>query len=146
MWFLRWYLRNNPTGIAVDACGDLAGVSVEGLPEFAVAGREFAALPPVPFSGEGWQVAEGAGSGDMVSVVAGFDDHARAQDARQVRRDATIDEVYLLVRSLAQASAAMPVPPDARQGPTGQENCHPEPNGQPRCSAREASHNHRTLT
>lgn len=36
----------------------------------------------------------------------------RAQDARQVRRDATIDEVYLLVRSLAQASAAMPVPPD----------------------------------
>ena len=35
----------------------------------------------------------------------------RAQDAGQVRRDATIDEVYLLVRSLAQASAAMPVPP-----------------------------------
>jgi len=79
----------------------------------------------VPFSrerrGEGWQVAEGAGSGDMVGVVVGFDDRARAQDARQVRRDATIDEVYLLVRSLAQASAAMPVPPDARQSPTGQE-------------------------
>jgi AcrR family transcriptional regulator len=36
----------------------------------------------------------------------------RAQDAGQVRREATIDEVYLLVRSLAQASAAMPVPPD----------------------------------
>lgn len=36
----------------------------------------------------------------------------RAQDAGQVRQDATIDEVYLLVRSLAQASAAMPVPRD----------------------------------
>lgn len=35
----------------------------------------------------------------------------RAQDAGQVRREATIDEVYLLVRSLAHASAAMPVPP-----------------------------------
>jgi AcrR family transcriptional regulator len=39
----------------------------------------------------------------------------RAQDAGQVRRDATIDEVYLLVRSLAQASAAMPVPPDTQR-------------------------------
>lgn len=36
----------------------------------------------------------------------------RAQDAGQVRREATIDEVYLLVRSLAHESAAMPVPPD----------------------------------
>jgi AcrR family transcriptional regulator len=36
----------------------------------------------------------------------------RAQEAGQVRPEATIDEVYLLVRSLAHASAAMPVPPD----------------------------------
>jgi len=36
----------------------------------------------------------------------------RAQDAGQVRPEATIDEVYLLVRSLAHASATMPVPPD----------------------------------
>jgi AcrR family transcriptional regulator len=42
----------------------------------------------------------------------------RAQDAGQVRRDASIDEVYLLVRSLAQASAAMPVPPDTLRGAT----------------------------
>ncbi len=35
----------------------------------------------------------------------------RAQDAGQARPDATIDEVYLLVRSLAQASAATSVPP-----------------------------------
>lgn len=34
-----------------------------------------------------------------------------AQDAGQARREATTDEVYLLVRGLAQASAAMPVPP-----------------------------------
>ncbi|HEY7279606.1 MAG TPA: helix-turn-helix domain-containing protein [Trebonia sp.] len=34
-----------------------------------------------------------------------------AQDAGYARREATIDEVYLLVRSLAQASTAMPVPP-----------------------------------
>ena len=36
----------------------------------------------------------------------------RAQDAGQVRREVTVDEVYLLVRGLAQASAAMPVPRD----------------------------------
>ena len=36
----------------------------------------------------------------------------RAQDAGQARREVTVDEVYLLVRSLAQASAAMPVPRD----------------------------------
>lgn len=119
--------------------------------------------------GEGGQVAECAGSADVVRVVAGFDDHAvtdpgdedvRDQDrpiagrslvaelgddnlgipcpvhvqadgletlnpvcagrrlgevAAQVRRDATLDEVYLLVRSLAQASAAMPVPPDTQR-------------------------------
>ena len=35
----------------------------------------------------------------------------RAQDAGQARREATADEVYLLVRSLAHAAAAMPVPP-----------------------------------
>jgi AcrR family transcriptional regulator len=34
-----------------------------------------------------------------------------AQDAGQARRDATIDEVYLLMRGLAHAAAAMPVPP-----------------------------------
>lgn len=36
----------------------------------------------------------------------------RAQDAGQVRREATIDEVYLLIRGLAHASAAMPASPD----------------------------------
>jgi AcrR family transcriptional regulator len=36
----------------------------------------------------------------------------RAQDAGQARREATVDEVYLLVRSLAHASAAMPEPPE----------------------------------
>jgi len=36
----------------------------------------------------------------------------RAQDAGQARRGVTVDEVYLLVRSLAHASAAMPVPPE----------------------------------
>jgi AcrR family transcriptional regulator len=35
----------------------------------------------------------------------------RAQDAGQARPDASVDEVYLLVRSLAHASATMPVPP-----------------------------------
>ena len=35
-----------------------------------------------------------------------------AQDAGQARREVTIDEVYLLVRGLANASAAMPVQPD----------------------------------
>ena len=35
----------------------------------------------------------------------------RAQDAGQARPDVTIDEVYLLVRSLAQESAATSVPP-----------------------------------
>lgn len=35
----------------------------------------------------------------------------RAQDAGQARRGATVDEVYLLVRSLAHAAAAMPVAP-----------------------------------
>lgn len=35
-----------------------------------------------------------------------------AQDAGQARRETTVDEVYLLVRGLAHASAAMPVPPD----------------------------------
>jgi AcrR family transcriptional regulator len=34
----------------------------------------------------------------------------RAQDSGEVRGEVTIDEVYFLVRSLAQASAAMPVP------------------------------------
>ena len=36
----------------------------------------------------------------------------RAQDAGQARPEATVDEVYLLVRSLAHAAAAMPVPPE----------------------------------
>jgi AcrR family transcriptional regulator len=36
----------------------------------------------------------------------------RAQDAGEVRSEATIDEVYLLVRGLAQATAAMPAAPD----------------------------------
>ncbi|MGD0062977.1 MAG: TetR/AcrR family transcriptional regulator [Streptosporangiaceae bacterium] len=36
----------------------------------------------------------------------------RAQDAGQARRETTVDEVYLLVRSLAHAAAAMPVPPE----------------------------------
>jgi AcrR family transcriptional regulator len=36
----------------------------------------------------------------------------RAQDAGQARRETTVDEVYLLVRSLAHASAAMPEPPE----------------------------------
>jgi AcrR family transcriptional regulator len=36
----------------------------------------------------------------------------RAQNAGQVRREATIDEVYLLIRGLAHASAAMPASPD----------------------------------
>jgi AcrR family transcriptional regulator len=35
----------------------------------------------------------------------------RAQEAGQARPEVTIDEVYLLIRSLAQASAATPVPP-----------------------------------
>jgi AcrR family transcriptional regulator len=35
----------------------------------------------------------------------------RAQDAGQARPEATIDEVYLLIRSLAQTSAATPVAP-----------------------------------
>jgi AcrR family transcriptional regulator len=35
-----------------------------------------------------------------------------AQDAGQARHGVTTDEVYLLVRGLAHASAAMPVPPD----------------------------------
>jgi AcrR family transcriptional regulator len=36
----------------------------------------------------------------------------RAQDAGQVRPEVTVDEVYLLIRSLAHASAAMPVAED----------------------------------
>jgi hypothetical protein len=36
----------------------------------------------------------------------------RAQNAGQARREAAVDEVYLLVRSLAHAAAAMPVPPE----------------------------------
>jgi AcrR family transcriptional regulator len=35
----------------------------------------------------------------------------RAQDAGQARPEVTIDEVYLLIRSLAQTSATTPVPP-----------------------------------
>jgi hypothetical protein len=44
--------------------------------------------------------------------------HRRSSRARQTsgtpqaRREATADEVYLLVRSLAHATAAMPVPPE----------------------------------
>lgn len=34
----------------------------------------------------------------------------RAADAGAVRRDVTVDEVYLLIRALAQASATSPVP------------------------------------
>lgn len=40
----------------------------------------------------------------------------RAQDAGHVRREVTIDEIYLLIRSLAQASVAMPVPRDTLHG------------------------------
>ena len=41
-----------------------------------------------------------------------------AQDAGQARREVTIDEVYLLVRGLANASAAMPVHPDTLRNAT----------------------------
>ena len=37
--------------------------------------------------GEGWQVAEGSGSADMVRVVAGFDDHAVADPGDEDVRD-----------------------------------------------------------
>jgi hypothetical protein len=43
----------------------------------------------------------------------------RAQDAGQARREATVDEVYLLVRSLAHAATAMPVPPDTLRRAAG---------------------------
>ncbi|MEU4742270.1 helix-turn-helix domain-containing protein [Actinosynnema sp. NPDC023658] len=36
----------------------------------------------------------------------------RGQDAGAVRASATVEEVYLLIRGLAQASATMPTPPD----------------------------------
>lgn len=36
----------------------------------------------------------------------------RAQEAGVVRPSVTVEEVYLLIRGLAQASATMPVPPD----------------------------------
>jgi AcrR family transcriptional regulator len=39
----------------------------------------------------------------------------RAQKAGQIRADVTIDEVYFLVRSLAQSSASAPVPPSTLQ-------------------------------
>lgn len=42
---------------------------------------------------------------DAVDVVL-----RRAQESGQVRRGVTVDEVYLLVRSLAQTTAATPVP------------------------------------
>jgi hypothetical protein len=37
--------------------------------------------------GEGWQVAERAGGGDVVGVVAGFDDHATSDPGDQDVRD-----------------------------------------------------------
>jgi AcrR family transcriptional regulator len=47
-------------------------------------------------------------SGELRAAVAEV--LRRAQDAGQARREATVDEVYLLVRGLAHASAVMPVP------------------------------------
>jgi hypothetical protein len=76
----------------------------------------------VTFSTTGPEIPESAGGREELSpVVLAASRELRAvvdvvlrgaQDAGQARREVTVDEVYLLVRSLAHAAAAMPVPPE----------------------------------
>ena len=61
---------------------------------------------------EGERSADSAATASKRLKAAVRDVLRRAQDSGGVRPSVTVEEVYLLIRGLAQASATTPVPPD----------------------------------